>query len=361
MSYLKVYEDELKERYDYDDKEEKYPWYGYQRIQNIELFENSNIKILCPYRAPENSFALDEIGYFGTSDMYAITPKNNFQIDLNYLLGILNSKLLTFWYKIAGKAKGLIWEFFATPLGRMPIYIASDKEQVKLGRIISSISRSKKLFTEFYQIWIELSEKYRNGTKTFKKLVLDDKIKIQNGEFDEVWISDINIFPDGEEEVLFTEFNQYKLIIDGNSTLELYGIKGADEIPLLIFETKLPEFRDIIYLEMLQLLNSRKRVKSLNDIFSKTIISVIKPNIWEKSFNLVKYAKAKFNARYQLRIKDPIHLDTIIQNYENLVDVYVFKYYGLSISEIESVLNSLNTAKSIKDDIIKKFKRVEEI
>jgi len=361
LTYLKVYEDELKERYDYDDKEEKYPWYGYQRIQNIELFENSNVKILCPYRAPENSFALDEIGYFGTSDMYAITPKNNFQIDLNYLLGILNSKLLTFWYKLAGKTKGLILEFFATPLSRMPIYIASDGEQAKLGRIVSSISKKKKLFVEFYQIWIKFSEKYRNGTKTLQKLVLDDKMKIQNGEFDKVWISDISIFPDGEEEELFAEFNQFKLIIDDNSTLELYGVKGAEEILLLNLETKLREFRDIIYLEILQLLNSRKRVKNLNDIFSKTIISVIKPNIWEKSFNLVKYAKAKFDSRHKLRINNPIYLESIILNSENLVDAYVFKYYGLSISEIESVLNSLNTAKSIKDDIIKKFKKVEEI
>ncbi|GAH96989.1 unnamed protein product, partial [marine sediment metagenome] len=32
-------------------------------------FENSNLKIICPYRANENRFALDEKGYFGTTDM----------------------------------------------------------------------------------------------------------------------------------------------------------------------------------------------------------------------------------------------------------------------------------------------------
>ena len=61
--------------------------------------------ILCPYRAEENRFALDNTGYFGTTDIYAIVPKDNSTIDLYYLVGILNSKLLTFWYKEAGKSK----------------------------------------------------------------------------------------------------------------------------------------------------------------------------------------------------------------------------------------------------------------
>ncbi len=66
LAYLKENESELKSRYDYSENptEQKYPWYGYQRIQNIDLFETSKIKILCPYRAEENRFALDNTGYF---------------------------------------------------------------------------------------------------------------------------------------------------------------------------------------------------------------------------------------------------------------------------------------------------------
>ena len=44
-SYLKMYEDELKSRYDYDETEQKYPWYGYQRIHNIDSFEYA----YCPF------------------------------------------------------------------------------------------------------------------------------------------------------------------------------------------------------------------------------------------------------------------------------------------------------------------------
>ena len=101
-SYLNIYMEELKDRYDFGEKnekgEEKYPWYGYQRIQNVEIFENSTVKILCPYRALENRFALDELGYFGTTDMYAIILKDSTQVEIYYILGLLNSKLLTFWY-----------------------------------------------------------------------------------------------------------------------------------------------------------------------------------------------------------------------------------------------------------------------
>ncbi len=361
LNYLKVYENELKNRYDFDG--EKYPWYGYQRIQNIELFENSQLKILCPYRAIENSFALDEIGYFGTTDMYAIVPKSEHTININYLLGVLNSRVLTFWYKEAGKSKGLILEFFANPLSRMPIYQASEEEQIIISHLVSKIILLKKANQKFNEIWIENSEKFRNGTITFEKLVLNDKKQIQKGNFEKIWISEINNFPDSNDPKINTLFRQFNITINKDDNLKIYGIQDSDETLLLDLKTKTKEFRDIIYLELIQLFSSRKKINNLKDIFSKTVISIIKPNIWENTSNLIKFSRKKFqnwllDEKLSIKEIDPIQLDNLILDLEDNIDAYVFKYYNLSSNEVDIIFNSLNMINSKRKGIKKKFDEI---
>ncbi len=358
-TYLNVFKDELESRYDFNG--EKYPWYGFQRIQNTELFENARVKILCPYRAAENKFALDNIGYFGTTDMYAIVPKSDLTLDINYLLGILNSKVLTFWYKEAGKSKGLVLEFFANPLARMPICCVKDQNLIS--QLVSRVIILKRLNQKFKEIWFMYSQKYRTGTVTFEKLLINEKSQIQNGDFEKVWIMDVNLFPDSVNNLINKEFNHFKVVLQNNNKLKIYGIDDSNESILLELETKIQEFRDIIYLEVLQLLNSKRKVKKLSDIFSKSLISVIKPNIWEKSFNLIKLSKERCknwisDEDIKTKLKDPIQLDDTVQNLENLIDAYVFKYYDLTIEDMSLVLGSLNTMESIKNDIIKKYENI---
>ncbi len=363
LNYLRVYEQELRDRYDFDEEEGDYPWYGYQRIQNIDLFEDADVKILCPYRATENNFALDEVGYFGTTDVYAILPNPEFAIDINYLLGILNSKVLTFWYKEAGKSKGQILEFFANPLSRIPIYQGSDEEQACLSQLVIQVSTFKKINQKFQQIWSNISQRYRNGKITLESLTLDDRVKVQKGEFDKIWISDISIFPNSENDELTEEFKKFRVSILEEAKLRIYGIKDSTEKLLLELETNISDFRDIIYLEILQLLNSRKKVKNLKHISSKTEISIIKPNIWERSFNLLRYAKAIFerwinNNNIDVELENVVQSDNKIQDLENLIDAIVFKYYSLKKADIDMILVSLNTVPRLKLDIIHKFERL---
>ncbi|KKN26485.1 hypothetical protein LCGC14_0874310, partial [marine sediment metagenome] len=330
LAYLKDNKSELKSRYDYSENptEQKYPWYGYQRIQNIELFETSKIKILCPYRAEENRFALDNTGYFGTTDMYAIVPKSNSKIDLYYLIGILNSKLLTFWYKEAGKSKGLILEFFATPLSKMPI-VLDGIDQGTVSKLVLKIVELKKINYRFGQIWFEVSQNYRNGTITLEKLLFEDKAKIQNDEFEKLWISKINQIPD-----ISKKFKKFKIVIKGKVGLQIYGIEGFEEIRLLDLETTNQEYRDIIYLEIRQLLQSRKKINNLKDLLSKSEISIIKPNIWEKTHNLIKYARKQFSKEYDNFLPDIIRVDLIVQALEINLDILIFQLYDLTQSEV---------------------------
>ena len=363
FEYLKVYAEELSERYDYveDEEVQKYPWFGYQRVQNVELFENSGIKILCPYRALENRFALDQKGYFGTTDMYALVPKADSKINLNYLLGLLNSRLLTFWYREAGKSKGLILEFFATPLSKMPIASIPEEKQEEIGSLISEISGLHKLKYEFEQTWHEISQQYRNGTITFEKLILDDRIKIQNGEFEKLWISNIKTFPLGEGNNQTRKFQSFLVFGGKKNSFQVYGVLDKKEVLILDIETTQKEFRDIIYLEVFKLLNSRKIVNTLKDILSKTIISTIKPNIWEKSSNLLKYTKAKFEKwklqnEIVIELEDLILIDEKIQEIEIEVETLVFEIYAISRKDITTILDITSTYKNMRDKILNNIK-----
>jgi len=365
LEYLRVYEGELKDRYDFiedgDEEEQKYPWYGYQRIQNIEIFENSDIKILCPYRAPENRFALDQKGYFGTTDMYAIIPKSDASININYLLGLLNSKLLTFWYKEAGKSKGLILEFFATPLSKMPIAMIQDDRQESISLLVSEILQLYKLSYKFKQFWHEISQKYRSGTISLEKLILDDKVKIQNGEFEKIWISEINTFPNNEEDSeINKKFQRFLVVGSEEHKIQIFGIQDKKEVLLLDIETTFWELRDIIYLEVLELLNSRRKVNSLKDILSKTVVSTIKPNIWEKTPNLLRYSKAKFEQwlsqnEINTRADNILFIDNRIQELEIELDIFVFEIYAITKNEIEIILDATEIIKNKRNKILEHF------
>lgn len=354
LGYLMIFEEELKGRYDYDG--EKYPWYGYQRIQNTELFENNEIKILCPYRAEENRFAIDNVGYFGTTDLYAIVPKSD-NLNINYLLGVLNSKLLTFWYMVAGKSKGLVLEFFANPLRKMPIYLPSKDIQNEIDNMVSEIILNKQLIQKYKQIWQEVSVQFRNGTIKLRKLILNDKINIQNGDFDKTYISKTNIFPDSENPILKEEFSDFHILMENDVTLKIFGVKGKREEPLTTIKTQKIEFTEILYLEILDLLNSRRRISKLNHIFKKTIISIIKPNIWEKTHNLINYTKKRFfeYLEEQEIDYDDFKLRLALRRIEDLeidVDAKVFDLYELDKDEINLVLNTLNITEKTKKSIV---------
>lgn len=79
-------------------------------------------KILCPYLATFNRFALDEdqqfLGLTDSTILYDIGQPET----LRYLLGLLNSKLLTFRFKYIGKLKsGGIIEYFWNSISKLPI------------------------------------------------------------------------------------------------------------------------------------------------------------------------------------------------------------------------------------------------
>ena len=98
---------------------------------NIEkansVFYDSKEKIIVPYRATCNRFAYDNEKRFndgGDIRVLVITDKN---LLVKYVLGILNSNVIDWYYGFIGKPKGNAREYFNEPLAKIPIFIADLK------------------------------------------------------------------------------------------------------------------------------------------------------------------------------------------------------------------------------------------
>ncbi|MFC1494757.1 Eco57I restriction-modification methylase domain-containing protein [Thermodesulfobacteriota bacterium] len=150
-------------------------WFRYTWPLHKEYYKG--MKIICPYRASENRFYLDEDQeYLCYTDTTVIFPKTSskqtsitsFDIDLYYILGLLNSKLLEFRYKGIGKLTGKdTREYFGKQIGKLPIKLPDkqdEKEMSIYNEIIQHTKNIQKLYTEAFSL-----------PKTFKKR--DEKIK----------------------------------------------------------------------------------------------------------------------------------------------------------------------------------------
>lgn len=118
-NYLNKFKSELKNRNEV--KQNLYPWYRLERPRTKEIFE-TKYKLVVPYRSPQNNFALDTNGGFNDGGgSYSLILKQNSNINILFLLGLLNSKLLDWYYGFIGKSKGNMREYFNKPLEIIPI------------------------------------------------------------------------------------------------------------------------------------------------------------------------------------------------------------------------------------------------
>jgi len=118
QEYLKTNQGSLKKRAAYQRGD--CVWWKYTWPLHKDYY--SKTKILCPYMAKENRFAIDEKGEFlGLTDTTVLFD-NGQPESLYYLLGLLNSKLLTYRFRFLSKLKsGGIYEYFWNNISKLPI------------------------------------------------------------------------------------------------------------------------------------------------------------------------------------------------------------------------------------------------
>lgn len=94
-------------------------WYELQWGRNERIFEGT--KIVLPYKAENNRFALDKGSYF-SADVYALILKDNVPFTYEYLLYILNSDIYEFYFKTFGKKLGEnLYEYYPNNLMKLCI------------------------------------------------------------------------------------------------------------------------------------------------------------------------------------------------------------------------------------------------
>lgn len=110
-------------------------WYHLQWGRDRELFENT--KIIYPYKASSNKFAIDNENYF-SADIYAIKIMDIFQNKITYefLVGILNSSLYEFYIKSMSKKLGEdMYDYYPNKIMtlKIPDYIEKIDIEVRNG------------------------------------------------------------------------------------------------------------------------------------------------------------------------------------------------------------------------------------
>jgi hypothetical protein len=124
----------------------RYEWYALQRYGSSYYSEFSKPKIMFPDISTDNRFIFDDEDYFCNNTAYII-PLND-----KFLLGILNSKVIEFYFKqISTKIRGGFFRYIALYVEKIPI-----KENVS-----ATIKKNvEKLVTER----IEVSKDLENST-----------------------------------------------------------------------------------------------------------------------------------------------------------------------------------------------------
>jgi hypothetical protein len=94
-------------------------WYELHWPRDERLFAAE--KLVTPRRSPRNRFAYGLSGWYENSDLTVLTKKEGVPEGMKYLLGLLNSAVLEYWFAHRGKRKGQQREYYSTPLQQVPI------------------------------------------------------------------------------------------------------------------------------------------------------------------------------------------------------------------------------------------------
>jgi len=215
-------------------------WYGLMYSADPVLFEQP--KILTPAISKENNFAYDESGFYfpvGGGTVYGIILKKHLQRpdDYLYLLGVLNSKALEFFFKhITCYLGGGYREYHAQFLQQFPIrFPSSSKERktqediVQKVKVILQCSNEKKLLMEFPYIYlstyegIELNECGYTFREDHKELA-----PLLSGQSDKGFV----VYPNEGEDPIWVESKEKAsyLVL----ALKKRSVKKSDTLKILI-------------------------------------------------------------------------------------------------------------------------------
>jgi hypothetical protein len=96
-------------------------WWRYAWPLNRRLSDGP--RLICPYRTGHNRYALDaDFSYLTLTDTTVAFPRDGVEEDPAYLLGLLNTRMMTFRFRGLGKLTSAnMWESFDNSISELPI------------------------------------------------------------------------------------------------------------------------------------------------------------------------------------------------------------------------------------------------
>jgi adenine-specific DNA-methyltransferase len=105
------------------------------RAREQYFFEGEKIAVLRKC-SKEPLFSYSDFECYLPAAFYIIQSD---RINLKYLTGLLNSKLVEFWLRKKGKMQGNNYQLDKEPLLEIPIYKPSEKEQNEIAKLVDKI------------------------------------------------------------------------------------------------------------------------------------------------------------------------------------------------------------------------------
>ena len=334
-------------------------------IDIIDIIKEKNSyfqpKILIRQLGENINAAFDDSGeYITIQTIYNIWVKDE-SFHPKYLLAVINSKLINFYYTILFK-KELFPRILLENIKELPIIRISQSEQKKIIELVERLINCINLRNKIFKFWKKDSFLQENINISLKELILIDKANLQTYGMDEPWIEEIHFSPEEDNNLINKEFDNFRVYADDDRRIMIYGIFNFEEVLLLDFRTRNKKYLDIIYLELIKLLESKKKIKTMNDIYSKSEITITSPEKWQKhqSFiNLVDKLDLDLKTDEEIFSKrggSIAYVDNTIEYLENSIDSYIFKIFDLSTNQIKDLLEKINVNERVKIALLEKYR-----
>ncbi|MEA2032512.1 MAG: TaqI-like C-terminal specificity domain-containing protein [Euryarchaeota archaeon] len=145
-------------------------WYQICKPISKRFFESK--KILIPDISQTGGFALDNVGFYCIHTIYIVTPKDEYKSKLNFLLGLLNSSVVDFYFKQVGSYLGKKgYRYQKQYLDTIPICLPQTKSEQDLADEITNkveqILEQVKLQQQIENFPYEYIQEYRSKGEEF--------------------------------------------------------------------------------------------------------------------------------------------------------------------------------------------------
>lgn len=112
------------------------PYFYLHREREEKFFKKGEEKIISQVRCIEPIFVYSNENFYGSRALFFI---QTCRINLKYLTGVLNSKLIAFWLKHKGKMQGNNYQIDKEPLLNIPIVTINSKNQKIADELINLV------------------------------------------------------------------------------------------------------------------------------------------------------------------------------------------------------------------------------